>query len=184
VAAMLTQRNLPGARCRRRCLSDAGLGEIRRRLRYTCPWYGSTLVEADRWFPSSLICSRCAWRNTTVGWDTQWVCQRCRATHDRDDNAVINPARRAAGDLGPVGASGKRGADHKTRTPPAGGDGARTLTPVGEPVGVWARWLRDGARTLTPVGEPQHGAWARWLRDGARTLTPVGEPQHGAWAAA
>jgi len=45
---MLRQKGLPGARARRRGLSDAALGEPRRQLRYKCAWYGSTLVEADR----------------------------------------------------------------------------------------------------------------------------------------
>jgi putative transposase len=52
-ASLLQQKGLVGARSRRRGLSDAALGEIRRQLRYKCPWYGSTLVEADRFFPSS-----------------------------------------------------------------------------------------------------------------------------------
>ncbi|EQD70822.1 IS605 family transposase OrfB, partial [mine drainage metagenome] len=55
-ASLLQQRGLPGARSRRRGLIDAALGEIRRQLRYKCPWYGSTVIEADRFFPSSKTC--------------------------------------------------------------------------------------------------------------------------------
>jgi hypothetical protein len=41
-----------GARKRglNRALADAALAEIRRMLAYKTRWYGSTLVEADRWF--------------------------------------------------------------------------------------------------------------------------------------
>ena len=36
-------------------LSDAALAEIRRMLTYKCTWYGSPLVEAGRYFPSSKL---------------------------------------------------------------------------------------------------------------------------------
>ncbi|CNW11886.1 transposase [Mycobacterium tuberculosis] len=49
---MLRQKGLPGARARRRGLSDAALGTPRRHLSYKTVWYGSALVVADRWFPS------------------------------------------------------------------------------------------------------------------------------------
>ena len=51
-ASLLQQKGRPGARSRRRGLSDAALDEIRRQLRYKYPWYGSTLIEADRSYPS------------------------------------------------------------------------------------------------------------------------------------
>ena len=59
VASLLQQKGLLGARARRRGLSDSAMGEIRRQLRYKCPWYGSTLIEADRFFPSSKTCHAC-----------------------------------------------------------------------------------------------------------------------------
>ncbi len=52
-AGMLRQQGLSGARARRRGLSDAALGTPRRHLSYKTGWYGSQLVVADRWFPSS-----------------------------------------------------------------------------------------------------------------------------------
>ena len=52
-AGMLQQKGLNGARARRRGLSDAALGTPRRHLAYKTRWYGSELVVADRWFPSS-----------------------------------------------------------------------------------------------------------------------------------
>jgi putative transposase len=52
-AGMLRQKGLSGARARRRGLSDSALGSPRRLLGYKSGWYGCTLIEADRWFPSS-----------------------------------------------------------------------------------------------------------------------------------
>lgn len=121
-AGMLQQKGLPGARARRRGLSDAALGEPRRQLRYKCAWYGSMLVEADRYYPSSKTCHRCG-HVQDIGWAETWTCQGCAAGHHRDDNAAINLAR--LGDLGSVGAPVKRGAEHKTGPRPAAGRDTR-----------------------------------------------------------
>ena len=50
-----------GARKRglNRALGDAGLGEVFRQLDYKTRWYGSQMIKADRWFPSSKLCSGC-----------------------------------------------------------------------------------------------------------------------------
>ncbi len=94
IAGMKRQKGLPGARARRRGISDAALGELRRQLEYKCEWYGSNLVLADRWFPSSQTCHQCGTR-TKNDWETCWTCKNedCGARHDRDDNAAINLAR-------------------------------------------------------------------------------------------
>ena len=121
-SAMLKQNSLPGARSRRRGLSDAALGEIRRQLRYKCPWYGSTLIEADRFFPSSKTCHDCG-HVQDIGWSEQWNCEECSSSHQRDDNAAINLARWAS--LGSVGAPVKRGAEHQTESHSAAGEDTR-----------------------------------------------------------
>ncbi|MGH9138807.1 MAG: IS607 family element RNA-guided endonuclease TnpB, partial [Acidimicrobiales bacterium] len=125
-AGMLQQRGLPGARARRRGLADAALAEPRRQLRYKCGWYGSELVEADRWFASSKTCHRCD-QVQDIGWAELWTCDGCGVTHQRDDNAAINLARwqPPAGDLGSVGAPVKQGAGRKTRPRRAGGEDLR-----------------------------------------------------------
>jgi putative transposase len=91
-AGMLRQKGLPGARARRRGLSDAALGTPRRHLSYKTGWYGSALVVADRWFPSSKTCHACG-HVQDIGWAQQWQCDACSAAHQRDDNAAINLAR-------------------------------------------------------------------------------------------
>lgn len=51
VAGMLANRKLA------RQIAGAGWGELRRQLDYKTTWRGSTLVVADRWYPSSNKCS-------------------------------------------------------------------------------------------------------------------------------
>jgi putative transposase len=126
-AAMLRQKGLPGARARRRGLSDAALGTPRRHLAYKTGWYGSALVVAHRWFPSSKTCHACGHVHD-IGWAEHWQCDSCSApAHQRDDNAAINLARyeEPISVVGPVGAAVKRGADRKTRPGRAGGCEAR-----------------------------------------------------------
>ena len=128
-AGMLRQKGLTGARARRRGLSDSALGETRRQLAYKTRWYGSNLVMADRWYPSSKTCHACG-HVQQIGWSQHWTCTGCRTSHQRDDNAAINLARYeppTTGDsaLGPVGAAVKRGADRKTRPRRAGGNETR-----------------------------------------------------------
>lgn len=143
-AGMLRQKGLSGARARRRGLSDSALAEPRRQLLYKTGWYGSNLVVADRWYPSSKTCHDCG-HVQHIGWAEHWTCTGCGARHQRDDNAAINLARyeeptTASGTsvLSPVGAAVKRGADRQTGPRPAGGDEARKNHPtrqgrVGQP---------------------------------------------------
>ncbi len=126
-ASLLQQKGLPGARSRRRGLSDAALGEIRSQLRYKCPWYGSRLIEADRYFPSSKTCHTCG-HVQDIGWSEHWTCGECSSSHQRDDNAAINLARWAS--PGSVGAPVKRGAERQTEPRSAVGDDTRKGSPT------------------------------------------------------
>lgn len=128
-AGMLRQKGLSGARARRRGLADAALGTPRRHLSYKTDWYGSQLVVADRWFPSSKSCHACK-HVQDIGWAEHWECEACSASHQRDDNASVNLARyeEPVSVVGPVGAAVKRGADRKTRPGRAGGREARKGT--------------------------------------------------------
>jgi putative transposase len=141
-AGMLRQKGLPGARARRRGLSDAALGTPRRHLSYKTGWYGSQLMVADRWFASSKTCHACG-HVQDIEWDEHWTCDACSASHQRDDNAAINLARYedTVSVVGSVGAAVKRGADRKTRPGRAGGREARKGT--GHPAGEQPR---DGVR--------------------------------------
>jgi putative transposase len=61
-----------------RSISDASWFELRRMLEYKCQWYGRTLVVADRWYPSSKLCSNCGYRLKSLSSVVRrWVCPGC-----------------------------------------------------------------------------------------------------------
>lgn len=70
---------------------DAAMSEVGRQLAYKAPLAGSTVVVADRWFPSSKTCSACGvvYADLTLG-ERHWTCDGCGAEHDRDENAAKN----------------------------------------------------------------------------------------------
>lgn len=126
VAGMLRNRRLA------RRIADAGFGEIRRQLAYKARLrYGTRLVVADRWFPSSKTCSGCGAVKAKLPLHVRtYACDVCGLVRDRDDNAARNLAALAAtavtgtgvaGDQGTAPAVPKpRGADRKTRTTRSG----------------------------------------------------------------
>ncbi len=83
-----------------RAISDVGFHEIRRQLLYKAARYGTLIVLADRWYPSSKLCSGCGARNAALALgERTWACAGCGAYHDRDINAAINLQRLATGAL-------------------------------------------------------------------------------------
>jgi putative transposase len=123
---MLQQKSTTGVRARRRGLSDSALGATRRHLSYKTVWYGSHLVTADWWLPSSKTCHACG-HVQAIGWAEHWQCAHCSVSHQRDDCAAINLARyeEPTSVVGPVAAAVKHRADRKTEPRSAGGDEAR-----------------------------------------------------------
>ena len=88
VAGMLQLRALAGH------VSDAAFGQFRRQLEYKAPWYGTEVVVADRWFPSSKTCSGCGTINANLKLsDRVYGCGHCGLVIDRDANAAVNLAR-------------------------------------------------------------------------------------------
>lgn len=76
--------------CLAQAISDVGFAEFRRQLEYKTVWFGSELVVADRFFPSSKLCRFCGCINSKLKLsDRQWTCY-CGAVLDRDLNAAIN----------------------------------------------------------------------------------------------
>jgi len=83
-----------------RAIADISFHEVRRQLQYKAQRYGTTLVIADRWYPSSKLCSGCGVRNAGLGLgERTWSCASCGVRHDRDVNAAINLQRLATGAL-------------------------------------------------------------------------------------
>jgi putative transposase len=85
-----------------RSLADASFGEFRRQLEYKCRWYGSELVVADRFLPSSKTCSRCGTVRDGLRLEERvFGCVACGLRIDRDLNAAINLAGWARPDVAP-----------------------------------------------------------------------------------
>ena len=74
-----------------RAISDAGWGEFKRQLIYKAAWNGGTVVEVDRFFPSSKRCSTCHYTMPELPLSIrEWDCPVCGVHHDRDLNAAQN----------------------------------------------------------------------------------------------
>ena len=74
-----------------KAISDMGFGEFRRQLEYKTKLYGSSLVIADRWFPSSKTCSNCGVKKEILSLSERvFQCEECGVQIDRDLNAAIN----------------------------------------------------------------------------------------------
>lgn len=75
---------------------------FRQTLTYKCDWYGKKLIVANRFYPSTQRCSKCG--NIKKGDDRitlagnkkhhtkhdEYICYKCGARMDRDENAVQN----------------------------------------------------------------------------------------------
>ena len=87
VAGMFRNRRLA------RAIADAGMAGFLTKLKYKCVWYGAEHLKADRWFPSSRLCSECGWKNAGLMLsDRVWWCGGCGILNNRDLNAAINLA--------------------------------------------------------------------------------------------
>jgi putative transposase len=74
-----------------RALADASFGEIRRQIEYKAKLSGSSVVIADRFYPSSKRCSNCGEKIERLDLsEREWSCPSCGVIHDRDENASIN----------------------------------------------------------------------------------------------
>lgn len=95
VKSMLQKdRALSGAQNRtfHRHTAQTGMGKFLRILRYKSEWYGRKLVQAEKYFASSQICSACGEKYPMTKDLTmrKWICPACGAHHDRDINAAVN----------------------------------------------------------------------------------------------
>jgi putative transposase len=124
VAGMLANHRLA------RAISDAGWAEFVRQLHYKQSWRHGQVTVADRWYPSSQLCSVCGDRRTDLSLpDRVFTCTNGHCL-DRDLNAATNLARWGQTQHDP----------HRTPAPQAGGratnarrrDGADQHLRVGE----------------------------------------------------
>ena len=76
-----------------RAIADAGMSGFLSKLEYKCAWYGAEYLKADRWYPSSKLCSHCGWKNDDLTLsEREWWCGGCGVWNQRDANAALNLA--------------------------------------------------------------------------------------------
>jgi transposase len=102
-------------------IGDVGMGELRRQLAYKSEWYGSTLIVADRFHPSTQLCSNCGCLNERLKGleglkERTFDCAACGLSLHRDENAALNLRAYGLHQLGIVPLP----------------EGLREVTPVGE----------------------------------------------------
>lgn len=72
-------------------IQDAGFGMLLNFLSYKLEREGGKLIEVDRFFPSSKLCSCCGFKNNSLTLSIRdWICPECNTQHDRDENAAKN----------------------------------------------------------------------------------------------
>ena len=76
-------------------IADCGFHEFKRQLLYKAEKFGSEIVLADRWFPSSKICSNCGNIQDMPLSERVYNCGGCGYSIDRDLNAALNLSRLA-----------------------------------------------------------------------------------------
>jgi len=84
----LAVKNMMKNHCLAGAIADCGWYELTRQLQYKAEWYGRTIVQIDRFFPSSKTCSGCGCIKQDLKLsDRAWTCS-CGIHHDRDVNAA------------------------------------------------------------------------------------------------
>jgi putative transposase len=74
-----------------KAIGDVSWSEFGRQLVYKAEWKGRTLIKADRFYPSTQLCSACGHRDGKKALHIRdWTCPACGAFHDRDINASKN----------------------------------------------------------------------------------------------
>ena len=75
-----------------KCLAENPISEIIRVLNYKATWNNKKLIEINRYYPSSQLCSVCNYQNKKIKELSirTWQCPQCGYIHDRDVNAAIN----------------------------------------------------------------------------------------------
>jgi putative transposase len=70
-------------------ISDASWGTLIKFLTYKSDWYGRTIIQFDRFYPSSQTCSVYGYRNSLLKNLSirEWTCPVCGTHYDRDENA-------------------------------------------------------------------------------------------------
>lgn len=72
-------------------MNDTSWGFFVSKLQAKGKDYDCNVIKADRYFPSSKLCSCCGWKYENITLDVRkWTCPKCGTNHIRDVNAAIN----------------------------------------------------------------------------------------------
>src|ERR1700704_3048029 len=126
-----------------RHVAGVGWGELRRQIEYKTGWAGSTVVVADRWYPSSKTCSACGVVKAKLRLSERtFRCDQCDFVLDRDLRRRPQP-RPARG----------RGCDG-TSSPSCVGDGKRARWKPAQDPHLAGSGYRHGKTHTTWRGSP------------------------------
>lgn len=85
----LSVKNMVKNRKLSKAISDANWSEFVRQLTYKAQWYGRTVVQIDKWYPSSKRCNCCGHVVDSLPlYVRSWQCPECLTQLDRDVNAL------------------------------------------------------------------------------------------------
>ena len=84
VSGMMKNKHLAKA------VQQQGLREFRRQIEYKCEWNGIHLIVADRWYPSSKLCSCCGNIKKDLKLSDRIYRCECGNVIDRDYQAALN----------------------------------------------------------------------------------------------
>lgn len=74
-----------------RSILREGWSDFVDKLSYKAEWYGRSLIQVDRFYPSSKLCHACGHKYKELRLsEREWVCEYCGRKHDRDVNAALN----------------------------------------------------------------------------------------------
>ena len=76
-------------------IADCGFHEFKRQLTYKAEKFGSEIILADRWYPSTKTCSNCGHIQDMPLSERIYNCGGCSQSIDRDLNAALNLSRLA-----------------------------------------------------------------------------------------
>jgi IS605 OrfB family transposase len=96
VLVVLENLNVEGMKHNRKlalAISDVSFGEFKRQMSYKTTWQGEALCLADRWFPSTKMCSDCGHVKEEMDLSERiYMCDNplCNLVIERDLNAALN----------------------------------------------------------------------------------------------
>ena len=74
-----------------KAVRDAAIGGLLQNIKYKADWYGTIIVEIDRFFPSSKLCSDCGAHNAV--WDGKFTGPARSAAYDTTATKMLSSTR-------------------------------------------------------------------------------------------